>query len=208
MKAGGKANDSGSRRSRPARFRRRARGGRSACPAGGVAADVADAPVVAPRIAGGVDHAVAGRAADALPDCVSQTTGGLAGRRPPAAPATGPSTPWPTISPAGDRCAARRSRDRRSPPAPAARRCSPRSSSMRMTRAPGTTRRDAAPPNSPRTSPNSRAPGTKTRSPTRARCASPPRRCGRPIRSRAPADSPCRETAACGRTTAAARCRC
>ena len=86
---------------------------------------------------------------------------------------------------------------------------SPSDSATGTTRAPGTTRREAAPPNRPRTSPKQRAPGTNTRSPTATpRRRRRPRRRGRPIRSRAPADSPCRESAACGRSRAAARCRC
>ena len=50
---------------------------------------------------------------------------------------------------------------------------SPNRSEMGTTREWGTTRREAAPPKRPRTSPKHRAPGTNTRSPTR-RCVAGP----------------------------------
>ena len=59
------------------------------------------------------------------------------------------------------------------------------------TRRPGTTSRLAAPPNRPRTSPKQLAPGTNTWSPTRCPEAGPAQDTAPPIRSPAPAGSPC-----------------
>ncbi len=71
------------------------------------------------------------------------------------------------------RTGAERARDRRWRPAPAELPARPAARRPGPPAMPGTTTRAAAPPNSPRTSPKQRAPGTKTRSPTRAAGARP-----------------------------------
>ena len=129
----------------------------------GVAADVADRGVVAPRVRGRVEDAVADGAGARGRGCAPRP---WARRR-----------PGPRGGPAGGR--ARRGR-RSARVARGAgdgvlrgRRQGEQHAALaqglvdRQRRSPGTTTREAAPPNRPRTSPKQRAPGTKTRSPTR-----------------------------------------
>ncbi len=161
----------------------------------GVAADVVDGAVVAARVVGRIERRDSRRAAVRARGCVSQTTGGAppASDREAREQAAEHAVADDEIGRrscagvrAGDGVVGGRGQRQQTPPA---RRAVRRSGS---TRAPGTTTRDAAPPNRPRTSPKQRAPGTKTRSPTStARLRRRPRRRGRPTRSRAPADSPC-----------------
>ncbi len=166
----------------------------------GVAGGVVDGAVVAPRVVGRVEHRVAERARRrgrvALPH---DRRAALRAR--PSRASSRPSTPWPTISsgvasPAMACCAvaARASSTPRSPSA----------SPIGSARAPGTTSREAARAEQA----VHRAEAARAGHEHALAGALRRRRCGRPIRSRGPADSPCRETAASRRSRAGARCRC